>query len=656
MIVEMRRVLVFGPKRLLGGAIEEIQRVGVLHIDRIEAEEAPIATLDLDPVQAEQLNRLEVLRVRVDGLLKLLPSAPPEPMAADVGRLVPSGEGLETADLDTMDGMIAEIEGEAQALSRRRLEAEEELELVKTYESATRVLSPLLAALSGSRSLESVGFILRGNDLSVVAALRGQLRELTENRVEVVSRVVEEGKIGVVVAFLKRDAEAVRGFLTRSGISELRLPARYAAGGPVEALRVMEQRRIALPGELDGIAKALSDVARRQRARVVAIRGAIADRMARLQAVPQLAQSRYTFILHGWAPAPRVSEVRGMLRERFGSEIVVHDLPADPHHAEQVPVLLDNPPLLKPFQRLLGLFRPPRYGTLDPTIYLAIFFPIFVGIVIGDVAYGALLFLFGWWLRNKARRQQTWVVPVLGFHLAPPALSDTSWIVRIMAVWTMLFGALYLEVFGNLLEHHLGLHPIFNRVELAVPFFFLTLSLGMVQVTLGNLLHLLLALRHRHTIGVIESLALICGVVGLLVLLGTLGNYLPGSFFTPGVALIAAFLVFFLIGFALNRFAAMWLLEAISGMGNVLSYARLFGVGLAAAVLANVSNDLGGRFGPVWIGVFVGIVIQLVFFLFTLPGHLIQPARLNWVEFLTKVKYHDETGNSYRPFQKTGGD
>jgi V/A-type H+-transporting ATPase subunit I len=356
----------------------------------------------------------------------------------------------------------------------------------------------------------------------------------------------------------------------------------------------------------------------------------------------------------------RVSELRGTLRARFGSDVVIHDLPADPHDAAQVPVLLDNHPVLKPFQRMLGLFKPPRYGTMDPTVYLAIFFPIFVGIVIGDVAYGALLFLFGWWMRNKAWRGETWAIKLgpidLGMQVKPAPLADMSWIIRIMAAWTMLFGVLYFEVFGNLFENLLGLHAVFNRVELAISFFYLTVALGIVQVTLGNVLHLILALRHRHTVGVLESLALICGVLGLIILLGAMGNQLPKSFFTPGIALLAAFLVFFLIGITLNRYAAMWLLEAISGMGNVLSYARLFGVGLAAAVLANVSNQLGGMFGPVWIGAFIGIVIQMVFFIFTLPGHIIQPARLNWVEFLTKLKYHDETGNSYQPLQKTGGD
>jgi V/A-type H+-transporting ATPase subunit I len=173
---------------------------------------------------------------------------------------------------------------------------------------------------------------------------------------------------------------------------------------------------------------------------------------------------------------------------------------------------------------------------------------------------------------------------------------------------------------------------------------------------IGYLLHLIQAMRHRHIVGVIESLAMMCGVAGLIAVLGARGNQFPQAFMSPGIVLLGAFLVFFLVGVVLSRTALMWLLEAISGMGNVLSYARLFGVGLAAAVLANVANELGGPIGPVWVGALIGILIQLVFFLFTLPGHVIQPARLNWVEFLTKFKYHDETGNSYRPFQKTGGD
>ncbi len=650
MIVEMRRVLVFGPKRLLTPVMEEVQGLGALHVERIEAEEASLAALELDESVSGKQAALERLRMRADGVLGLLPAVSSAARA--------SADDL--VDADALGAAVAAIETEVQAQTRRRLEAEEELELIRTYEGAVRVLSPLLGTLQDSKSLKTVGFILRGKDLTVVTAVRNQLEGLTDRRVEVVSRTIEEGKIGVVVAFLQRDADSVRNFLTQTGISELRLPARFAESGPAEAVRLMERRRAELPAELIEINASLADAARRHRPRLTAIRALIADRLAQLRALPNLAQSRYMFILHGWAPAPRMAEVRALLRRRFGGDVVVHDIPADPHDTAGVPVLLDNPAPLRPFQRLLALFRPPRYGTLDPTLYLAIFFPIFVGMVVGDVALGVLLFAWGWWMRNKTRRGETWDVALgsikLGIRVGPAPLADMSWIVRILAVWTILFGVLYLEVFGNLIEHHFGVHPIFNRVDRTTAFFYITVAAGLVQVMLGYLLHLVLSVRHRHAVGVLESLAMISGVAALFALLGAMGNILPASFFTPGIALAAAFLVFVILGFLLNRMAALWLLEAISGMGNVLSYARLFGVGLAAAVLANVANELGGMIGPVWIGIFAGIVIQMIILIFTGAGHVIQPARLNWVEFLTKLKYHDETGNSYQPLHKTGGD
>ncbi|MGH2376471.1 MAG: hypothetical protein ACRDIC_23800, partial [bacterium] len=263
MIVEMRRVLVFGPKRLLTPVMEEIQRLGVLHVDRIEAEEASLAALQLDDAGATNQAALERLRVRADGVLGLLPAVPGDSRT-------PGGDAadLADADVDTLESALAEIENEVRSVSRRRLEAEEERELIKTYEGAVRVLSPLLGALQGSKSVETVGFILRGKDLTVVQAVRNQLNELTNGRVEVVSRTIEEGKIGVVVAFLQRDAEVVRNFLTQAGISELRLPARYAQAGPGEAARLMGRRREALPKELADVAALLADAARRYRPRV----------------------------------------------------------------------------------------------------------------------------------------------------------------------------------------------------------------------------------------------------------------------------------------------------------------------------------------------------------------------------------------------------
>ncbi len=662
MIVTMSRMLAVGPKRLLTPVLEVLQSIGSVHVDRIEGEETPDAfSPAADAGSRAELETLERLRARADGVLALLPAVPMEG--------APTTEEWAARTPEELAAELTRLEEEIQPLTRRRLEIQDEVELIRSYEGAVRVLSPLLGALAGSATFETVGFILRTRDLSIVQQFRRQLEELTGGRVEVVSRTVEEGKIGVVVAFHKRDAEAVRAFLTRAGVSELRLPSAYATLAPAEAIGTMERRRIELPVELDRVTAQLQEVARRARPRLVAIRAVLADRLARLQVVPQLAQSRYTFVIHGWTPTRTVAAIRRTLAGRFGKEVVVHDTPADPHEAERVPVLLDNPAPIRPFQILLGLFPPPRYGTWDPSPLMAITFPIFVGLVIGDAGYGLLFFLFGWWLRGKARAGQSWTVPVLGGSLDPRGLQGLSWLIRVLAFWIIVFGILYAEVFGNLPELLFHVQPIFNRVQEpgTTLYFKLIILFGIVMVYLGLIGHLIMAIGHRHLEGIFESLVLILASAALLVFLGTQAEMLPAAIAGWSLYMllgaIAAALGYGVASRRMRNSAAslMWFLESFTAFGHILSHARLMAFGLAAAALGIAANELGlmaARSGGIF-GIILAVLMagfwQALFLLFTIIGHVIQPARLHWVEFLTKVKYHDETGREYMPFQRAGG-
>ncbi len=655
MIVEMSRVLVVGPKRHLAAVLETVQSVGSLHVDRIEAEEAPseFSRVKAESAERAQVETLERLRARVDGVLTLLPTAPVEPSPA-------TGE-LAAKSLEELEADLAALEEQVQPLVRQRLELQDELELVRSYESAVRVLSPLLGALAGSHSLETVGFILRTRDLSIVQDLRRKLIELTGGRIEVVSRVVEEGKVGVVAAFHRRDAETVHGFLARAGVSELRLPSAYADLPPTVAIRKMEERRAALPGELENLGGALQRLAAAQRAHLVAIRAVLADRLTRLQVMPQLAQSRYTFVVHGWTPTRMVAAVRRALQRRFGSEVVVYDTPADPHEAERVPVLLDNPGPIKPFQLLLSLFPPPRYGTWDPTPLISVTFPFFVGLVIGDVGYGVLFFLFGWWLRNRARAGRALEISIFNLRIEPPMLTSLSWLVRVLAFWVIAFGVLYGELFGNLPELFFHIRPFFNRVEEQGTYFRIILLFGIGMIYLGLIGHLVMAIRHRHRRGVFESLVTVFTLSAILIFLGTTAGMLPAGLARWSLYLALAAIAAFI---ASGRPSLLWFLESFTAFGHVLSHARLMAFGLAAAILATAANSLGPEMvrqfgGAGIIGAILGTiaagVFQILFFMFTIIGHIIQPARLHWVELLTKLKYHEESGRRYRPFRKAGG-
>lgn len=654
MIVAMSRVIVLGPKRLLAQVIEEVQVVGALHIDHIESEETPLRPVQLSDDEARAAQLLERALARAEGLLTLLP----------VGGAGPGGAAIRSdlagASTDEIGAQVAEVEQRVRTLTRTRLELDEERSLIASYEGAVRALAPLLNALAGSRTLESLGFLLTTKARTVVTAIRNELVRATGSRVEVVSRIVDETRIGVVVAFRKQDADLVRPVLTRAGVTELRLPARFAQAQPAETVAMMERRKAEIPLEIARIDGELAAIARAERPGVAAARAVLADRLAQMKVVPELTQSRYTFILHGWAPTRVVPDVRRRLRQRFGTDIVVYDTPADPHHdPERVPVMLDNPGFVRPFQRLLALFQPPRYGAWDPSPVMAITFPVFVGLVIGDVGYGLLLLLLGWALRTRARAGRSLAIAMLNLRFPPLLLMDVSFLIRIAAVWIIVFGVVYAEFFGNLPETLFHVTPIFNRVHETNQYFLLIIAAGVLMVFLGLVVHFGQALRHRHLVGVFESTVIMLGTAGLLLFLGARGAILPATLGPVGLYVFLGAVVVAGVSLVVERDVIkrfLWLLESTAAFGHVLSHARLMAFGLAAAALANAANALGtqaGGFGIV-VAVFVAALFQALFFIFTIFGHVIQPARLHWVEFFSKFKFHEETGRRYQPFHKAG--
>ncbi|MDR7408509.1 MAG: V-type ATPase 116kDa subunit family protein [Armatimonadota bacterium] len=657
MIVEMSRVILLGPKRLLGEVTDAIQRLGLMHVDRVEAEEVP----QLRPVEpgseGEALQRrLEALLARTKGLLELLPRVGPVEIPT-----------LEDRSLGELEALLEPVEREARELVRQRREAEEELELVRSYEGAVRVLSPLLAALRGSRHFETYGFVLRGKAMPAVTALQRELERITGGRVEVVARQIDEKNIGVVVAFHRRDGEAVRSLLQRAGITELRLPARFADRPASEALQEMARMREELPRVVSDCQRRLEALSRSARGTVQAVEARLRDELAKLEVLPTFAQSRYAFVVHGWVPTREIPRLRAALRQRFGDHVVVVDSPVDPHDHEEaahVPVALENAPPVRPFQLLLSIFRPPRYGTWDPSPLLAVTFPLFVGLVIGDVGYGALFFALGWWMRNRARQGQPLEVNLLNLRVAPDTLQAVSWIVRVIAFWVMVFGALYAEVFGNLPELLFRVHPLFDRVRAQRDLYFqLIVLLGMGMIYGGLLGHLAQAVRHRNLRGIFESAVMVLTLTWVLLLLGGLSGLLPAAVVPVSWSFLWAALAVFGLGLAFRAANPMWFLESATAFGHVLSHARLMAFGLAAAALATAANELGpsmaetfglsGLVGTV-VASLISALAQVLFFVFTIVGHVIQPARLHWVEFFTKVKYHEETGQPYRPFQRTG--
>jgi V/A-type H+-transporting ATPase subunit I len=97
-------------------------------------------------------------------------------------------------------------------------------------------------------------------------------------------------------------------------------------------------------------------------------------------------------------------------------------------------------------------------------------------------------------------------------------------------------------------------------------------------------------------------------------------------------------------------------IEAALAFGNILSYARLYGIGLASVILAEVANTLGAKFTGVLIpvGIIVAVLLHTLNLLLGILSPSIQYLRLNLVESFTK--FYKEAEVEYKPFKKMGGD
>jgi V/A-type H+-transporting ATPase subunit I len=292
------------------------------------------------------------------------------------------------------------------------------------------------------------------------------------------------------------------------------------------------------------------------------------------------------------------------------------------------PVELSNPELFKPFEVLVRPFSLPRYGSLDPTPYVAVFLPMFFGLILGDVGYGLLLATLG----------------VLLGSIFPEGslLRMVGRIALACALFTVIFGYLFGEFFGNL-GHTMGwMEPIlFNREEAVVPFLILTLSLGFVHLLLGLVLGLISAWRGERRRALGRGLAAVMLVLTAVSLLA-LWRVIPREILTPAVVLLV---IAFPVLVVIEGMAAP--LEMLSTLGRVLSYARIMAIGTASVMLAVVANEMAGAFGSAVVGLVFALLFHLVNFALGLFSPTIHALRLHYVEFFGT--FHTPGGDRYRP-------
>jgi V/A-type H+-transporting ATPase subunit I len=616
MIYPMVHVRVMGPRPRLGEVLTVVQDVGLLHVAPAP-ETGPLHFRTL--TTAESRRRRQVLRILEDI----------EAVLDESAQKAPPGGSPTTPECARWARLARRVRRTLARIDRKIAALEEEQALLERYQGFFAAFEALLAAHSLQPGFSAFHVVLRADQADSLPALEQALGQLLGASSETLSRQLPGGETALLLLVPASRAPDVERLLAETRVQEVPVPSGY---GPtlLEAVPRMRVRAAELPTELDGLRRERVEQLRTHTAELARARGVLRDHLAQMEAVALTSVSPHVFVLDGWLPEgtePRLSRALG---QAFGETVAVETVDRAHWQVEDAPVVLRNPRLFRPFELLTGMLPLPRYGTIDPTPYVAVFFPMFFGLMLGDAGYGAVLALLALWLHRRSSPGST-----------RRAIAEVA---GPCALFAIVFGLLFGEYFGDIGHRWLGLRPLWlDRSESIVPFLVLTLVLGLVHVVLGLVLGVLAGARTHPRQAISRGLSAVMIVLIVVALLGAF-EILPHSVLTPAVVgLLIAFPVLILLE---GIVAAV---ELVTAIGHVLSYARIMALGTASVMLAIVANRLAGAVGSAVVGALFALLFHLVNFGLGLFSPTIHALRLHYVEFFGN--FYSPGGTRYQPLE-----
>ncbi len=632
----MNKVEVIGRREDFKKVVDLIYDMGVLHIeelsDVIKNPELGFSEIELDEAQSEEKGQLEALLGKLKQLELLLP--PPEEKephvseekAFDVKRL--SDEWM-----PKLEEVLAEVEGHV----KERNEIQEKLTVISKYEEVFEVFTPLLEGFETVEDHAVVGLTLEKKyETAVMPVLRAELEKITGGQFHLVLKEVSKDVSALVLLFHKDYLKEVGSLLNTTDIHEIKMPSDLADRPFNEALNTLNEMKAELPEKLKQLEVKIQSIAERWQPVVSGLLRQVEDQLNIFKVFLNFAQTRYTFMLRGWIPTRDISTLKKRLDQEVGEVIALNVLEIGENEREQIPVCVVHSPLVRPFEKLMSIFPLPKYNAIDPTTLLAVGFPIFFGMMLGDIAYGLLFLGVAIYLKYRYRTKAI--------------VQDAMYILILCSISSIIFGVLYGELFGDFGEHYLGLRPLWReRLKAMVPLLYLSVGIGVFHVFLGLILGVVESFRVRSRKHGIARGATIATICAIFILISYLGKLLPKEFFTTGVVLllVAIPLLVYAEGF-------VGVLEIISVIGNILSYARLMAIGLSSAIIAMVANFFGGALGNLVVAAIIVSLLHALNLVLGIYSPTIQGLRLHYVEFFKQFFRYG--GRRYAPFARVGAE
>ncbi|MBQ9025160.1 MAG: V-type ATP synthase subunit I [Methanobrevibacter sp.] len=638
----MRKIRIVTLYKYVAPTVDALHEQGLVQISDISdsvQQDPELAELVTPAKSTQYTGKLSSLLMKTNGISELLGNSLSEGhgikdlIKSFVSPDLPVQKDVEDLDTEAFiakaEETLSQVESKTHVIEGKLAALDSETSELKSNKSLARHLSNFdmdLALLKDSKyTSTTVGRI----NVESASEIKTKLSNLTDELDMYTVPSDDKEYVNIVVVTLKEFSDDVYATLRKFDFEKIEIG--NVEGTPQQIISNADARLKTIESERATVKSELRVVAEQWDDEILALKEQIENEKEKNEILSAFVQTKDAYMLEAWVPVKDTEKVEQLVEKSSEGHCAFELIEVEGTDDEDVPILQQNGWYAKPFEFLVDMYSPVRYNEIDPTIFVAIMFPIFFGFCLTDAVYGLIVSLIG-------------VVLLKGLGKIKQSMNAFGWILIWSGLWAVILGLITNGFIGDFPERIMGfrLPTVFAPVEAFVhpdTILIIAIAIGIIYTNIGFIIGAIDNLRYgnkKEAIGsqfcwfVLEAGVILLALGYLMPAIGMIGMVLGG------VLILAC------IGMLVYANGAYGVMDIFGFMGDVLSYARLLALCLATGGIAMTVNILAQMVDSMI--PFVGIILAVIIFIgghianfaFQVLGAFINALRLNYVEFFSQ--------------------